>query len=87
MTILERAQAKHKAVADDVTKLALKRDKALDVLIRAEARYRKAIKGVVRSQKRMDKLREEIKAAKAARAAQKGKIIEGNIQALEDILS
>ena len=73
MNILERMKAKHNSAAGDVQKLALKRDKALDALIRAELRYRKAIKTVARSSKRLDKLREEQRVlrekAKAERAA------------------
>ena len=68
---LDRARTKHNKVADDVSKLATKRDKALEALIRAEARYRKSIKTVTRSQRRLDKLREEARAVKAAREARK----------------
>jgi hypothetical protein len=71
MNTLERARAKHNTFASDVSKLALKRDKALDALIRAEARYRKAVKAVGRSSKRLDKLREQARAVKAAREARK----------------
>jgi hypothetical protein len=71
MSALERAQTKHQSAAGDVTKYALKRDKALDALIRAELRYRKAIKAVARSQKRYDRLREEARAVRAARAARR----------------
>lgn len=84
MQALERVQKKHNQAADDVAKLANKRDKALDALIRAEARYRKAIKTVARSQKRVDKLREEARAVRAARAARKH--AEAN-QTVEDILA
>jgi hypothetical protein len=79
MTTLERTLAKHKTFADDVTKLALKRDKALDALMRAETRYRAATRAVSRSQKRVDKMRAlaaEIRAAKKARAAAPGKSAE-----------
>ena len=71
MSTLERAQTKHTAAANDVTKLALKRDKALDALIRAEARYRKAIKTVSRTQKRLNAIREQVRQVRAERAARK----------------
>jgi hypothetical protein len=67
MTILDRMLAKHKSFVDDVTKLRDKRDKALELLIKAEARYRKSVKAVSRSQKRLDKTREEERQAKIAR--------------------
>lgn len=67
MNILDRMQAKHKSVVDDLAKLRDKRDKALDVLLRAELRHRAAIKAVVRSTKRLDKAREEERVAKIAR--------------------
>lgn len=71
MKTLERAQARHQSASGDVTRLALKRDKALDALIRAELRYRKAIKTVVRTQKRYDRLREEARAIRAAKDARR----------------
>lgn len=71
MGTIERAQKKHQAAAGDVTKLAIKRDKALDALIRAEMRYRKAIKTVGRTQKRYDRLRDEARAIRAAKAARR----------------
>lgn len=86
MPTLERAQTKHKSVVDAVTKLALKRDKALDALIRAETRYRKAIKGVARSTKRLDKLREEARAVRAARTARKKAQAEPTTHSAEDVL-
>ena len=67
MNILERMQAKHKSVVDDLTKLKDRRDKALDVLLKAELRHRAAIKAVGRSTKRLDKAREEERQAKLAR--------------------
>lgn len=67
MNILDRMQAKHKTFVDDVAKLRDKRDKAIDVLIKAELRYRAAAKAVGRSQKRLDKAREEERLAKIAR--------------------
>lgn len=86
MNILERVQAKHKQAADDVTKLAAKRDKALDALIRAEARYRKAVKTVARTHKRLDRVREEARALKATRAARKQAEAEPSRQSAEDVL-
>jgi hypothetical protein len=68
MNTLERARVKHNTFATDVSKLALRRDKALDALIRAEARYRKAVKAVGRSSKRLDKLREQARNLKALKA-------------------
>ena len=65
MTI-DKAQAKHKSFVDDVTKLRDKRDKALDVLIRTELRYRNAVRAVARSQKRLNKAREEERQSKKA---------------------
>jgi hypothetical protein len=67
MNTLQRVEARHKSVIDDLTKLRAKRDKALDVLIRAETRYRQAVKAVARSGKRMDRAREEERQAKIAR--------------------
>ncbi len=69
MHILERMQAKHKSVVDDLAKLKDRRDKALDTLLKAELRHRAAIKAVVRSTKRLDKAREEERQAKLARKA------------------
>jgi hypothetical protein len=59
MDILERTQAKHNANVADVNKLRDKRDKALDVLIKAQQRYLDATRAVARSQRRLDKAREE----------------------------
>lgn len=67
MNILDRMQAKHKIAVDDVTKKREKRDKAIDMLMRAEVGYRLAVKTVGRSQKRLDKAREEDRQAREAR--------------------
>jgi hypothetical protein len=67
MKTLDRMQAKHNSVVDELTKMRDKRDISLNVLIRAEGRYRSAVKAVARSQRRIDKAREEEQRAKIAR--------------------
>jgi hypothetical protein len=71
MNALERAQQKNRDAAGDVAKMRDKRDKALDALIRAEVRYRKAVKSVARTQKRYDTLREQARAVRAAKEARR----------------
>jgi hypothetical protein len=48
---------RHNDQVKQLTKAIAKRDKALDALIRAEAKVRSQIKAVARSQKRLDKAR------------------------------
>ena len=64
---LDRVAANLKAAVDEVTKQRDKRDKAIEALIRAEARYREAAKAVGRKQRLLDKARDEERQAKAAR--------------------
>ena len=66
-TKLDRVAANLKAAIDEVTKQRDKRDKAIEVLIRTEARYREAVKVVGRKQRLLDKARDEEREAKAAR--------------------
>ena len=81
--MLERQATKHKANVDSLMKLQAKRDKALDALIKAELRYRDAIRMVGRSQRRLDKARQEERKAKRA-----GKRVEAESrQELPDIAS
>ena len=85
-TALERAQTRNQDAASEITKLALKRDKAIDALIRAETRYRKAIRTVARTQRRYDALREQARAVRAARAARKAESQEQPADAGQDII-
>jgi hypothetical protein len=64
---IDRMQAKHIDTLNAVAKTRDKRDQAIQTLIKAELRHREEVKAVSRSQKRMDKAREEEREAKAAR--------------------
>jgi hypothetical protein len=57
MPTLERARAKHNELVTQLAKANDAKDKALDVLIRREAKRASLIRAVARSSKRLDKLK------------------------------
>jgi hypothetical protein len=65
-TLVERLQTKHKLAVDQCYKADENRNKLITSLVRAEAKYLKAIKVVSRSQKRLNAARAAEKAAKKA---------------------
>jgi exonuclease VII small subunit len=70
-TYLERALEQHGKLVHDLDTASVQRDKAIRLLLRAVAKHDRTAKALARSQRRIDKAREEEKAARAARKAAK----------------